>query len=205
MKVLSITTAFLAAIFFAGVAVNSVMAAPEGGPRIPDCENFADLNLDGINDNCTGEGLRPQNGEGEQKGGRKGNGPGDGDPQCDPVCGNFVDVDGDGVNDGCTGDEARLRDGEGEQKGGRKGNGPGDGDPQCLLFLDEDGDGINDNRPDVRARLADGTGAKRRINKRVPRGSDVSGSALAPVRDQIRDDTCEEDGIGRKTRRGGVR
>ena len=158
MKVLSITTAFLAAIFFAGVAVNSVMAAPEGGPRIPDCENFVDLDLDGVNDNCTGEGLRPQDGTGEQKGGRKGAG---------------------------------------------AGGGTGEGNPDCPLFLDEDGDGINDACSSVRNRLANGAGAKRRMNKRVPRSSDVSGSATAPGiqdRDQLRDDSC--DGTGRKTRRG---
>ena len=208
MKVLSITTAFLAAIFFAGIAVNSVMAAPEGVPGNPDCENFVDLDGDGVNDNCTGEGDRPQDGTGEKKGGRKGNGPGDGAGPGNPDCENFVDLDGDGVNDNCTGEGDRPQDGTGEKKGGRKGNGPGDGagdgNPECPLFLDEDGDGINDNCPGVRTRLQDGTGAKRRINKRSSRGSDISGSDMAPGtqdRDQIRDDTC--DGTGRKTRRGG--
>ena len=108
MKALSITTALIAAVFFAGIAVNFAMAAAEGGPGNPDCPNFVDLNEDGINDNCTGEGLRPQDGTGEQKGVRKGGG--------DGTCPNFVDEDGDGINDNCTGDGTRSQDGAGARK-----------------------------------------------------------------------------------------
>ena len=199
MKVLSITTAFLAAIFFAGIAVNSVMAAPAGGPVNPDCINFVDLDLDGINDDCTGDQARLQDGEGEQKGGRKGSGPGDGIGNCDPVCEDFIDADGDGINDNCPDTGDRPQDGTGEQKGVRKGGGDG----TCPNFVDEDGDGINDNCTGDGTRSQDGAGARKRINKGSPRSCDVSGSAMAPGiqdKNQVHDGSC--DGTGLKTRRG---
>ncbi len=67
MKALSITTALIAAVFFAGVAVNFAGADAGAGPGNPDCPIFVDADGDGINDNCTGDGTRPQDGTGVKK------------------------------------------------------------------------------------------------------------------------------------------
>ena len=123
MKALSITTALIAAVFFAGVAVNFAGADVGAGPGNPECPNFVDADGDGINDNCTGDGTRPQDGTGQKRGARKGGG--------DGTCPNFVDEDGDGINDNCTGDGTRSQDGTGVRKrakrGTRDGNGAGTG------------------------------------------------------------------------------
>ena len=70
MKVLSITTALLAALLFVGIAVNYAEADPEvgNGPGVNDnCPNFVDEDGDGINDNCLNDGVRPQDGSGAKK------------------------------------------------------------------------------------------------------------------------------------------
>jgi len=109
MKALSITTALIAAVFFAGVAVNFAGADAGAGPGNPDCPLFVDANGDGINDNCTGDGTRPQDGTGD--GARP----------------NFVDEDGDGINDNCIGDGTGSQDGTGIRKKAKRGTRDGSG------------------------------------------------------------------------------
>lgn len=130
MKALSITTALLAAIFLAGLAITFAEAGQGNGPGNPDCPNFVDADGNGINDNCTGDGTRPQDGTGERRGtrgGRKGNGGRGSNPDCP----NFVDEDGDGINDSCPNGGIRPQDGTGARKrakrGTRGGNGNGTG------------------------------------------------------------------------------
>jgi len=115
MKAISITTAFLAVMFFVVVAVNFVGADAEAGPGNPDCPNFVDTDGDGINDNCTGDGTRPQDGTGQKRGVRRGGGSGDG------TCPNFVDEDGDGINDNCPNKGVRPQDGTGLRKRAKRG------------------------------------------------------------------------------------
>ena len=119
MKALSITTAFLAAIFFAGIAITFAGAEAGAGPGNPDCPNFVDADGDGINDNCTGDGTRPQDGTGQKRGARKGGG--------DGTCPNFVDEDGDGINDNCPNGGIRPQDGTGIKKRANRGSRGGSG------------------------------------------------------------------------------
>lgn len=121
MKALSITAALLAAIFFVGVAITFAGADADAGPGNPDCPNFVDADGDGINDNCTGDGTRPQDGTGEKRGARKGGREGNAD------CPNFVDEDGDGINDNCPNDGVRPQDGTGVKRGARRGTRDGSG------------------------------------------------------------------------------
>ena len=126
MKALSITTALIAAVFLAGLAITFAAAEEGNGAGSAgkaDCPNFVDADSDGINDNCTGDGTRPQDGTGQKRGARRGRGNGGGNPDCP----NFTDEDGDGVNDNCTNDGKRPQDGTGLKKrakhGGRRGSG----------------------------------------------------------------------------------
>ena len=125
MKALSITTALLAVVFLAGLAIAFAEAGQGNGPGDATCPNFVDADLDGINDNCTGDGTRPQDGTG--KGRRRGNGRGAGNPNRP----DFVDADGDGINDNCPNGGTRPQDGTGVgrrvKRGTRDGRGNGTG------------------------------------------------------------------------------
>lgn len=122
MKILTISTAFLAAIFLAGVAVNYVGADSEVKPRSADCPNFVDADGDGVNDSCSNGGVRPQDGTGKRQRAGRGNG------GANPDCPNFIDADGDGINDNCPNDGVRPQDGTGKQKRLRRGRSGGSGE-----------------------------------------------------------------------------
>lgn len=92
MKALSIATAILAVVFFAGVAANFAAAEPKGfgNGANADCPNFVDEDGDGVNDNqadCPYDGDGPKDGTGVRKQAR---------------AARFVDEDGDGINDNAT-------------------------------------------------------------------------------------------------------
>ena len=126
MKTLSITTALIAAVFLAGLAITFAEAGQgngAGNAGSADCPNFVDADGDGINDNCTGDGTRPQDGTGQRRGARKGKGNGSGNPDCP----NFVDEDGDGINDNCPNGGSRPQDGTGLKKRARRGTRGGNG------------------------------------------------------------------------------
>lgn len=112
MKSLTITIAFLFAVFVTVFMVSMVNAEPKGLGKGSNtqCPNFVDENGDGINDNCPNGGVRPQDGTGEQKGKTKAKkGP-------NTQCPNFVDENGDGINDNCPNGGVRPQDGTGIKK-----------------------------------------------------------------------------------------
>jgi len=120
MKALSITTALLATVFLAGLAISFAVAGQGNGPGDATCPNFVDENTDGINDNCTGDGTRPQDGTGKGAGKRR-----------NPDRPDFVDENLDGVNDNCPNGGTRPQDGTGIgrriKRGTRDGRGNGTG------------------------------------------------------------------------------
>jgi hypothetical protein len=210
MKVLTIATALLAVLFFAGMVVNSAGADPKGGPD--GAKGFVDENNDGVNDNALdadGDGI-PNGKDPDYTGAkeRKGN-PEKGfvDADGDGINDNAQDADGDGIPNGKDPDYAPPKDGSGAKRGNlakrartlRRG------------FIDEDGDGINDLAAD-----SDGDGIPNcQDPDYVPAGKGPSktrsrGFRLAPaaeplgdadrIRDRDSDGTC--DGTGRKIRRG---
>ena len=125
MKALSITTALLATVFLASLAITFAEAGQGNGPGDGTCPNFVDEDGDGVNDNCTGDGTRPQDGTGNKNGAEKGrrNGGGGGNPDCQ----NFVDENGDGVNDNCPNGGSKPQDGTGVKKRSKRGNPGGSG------------------------------------------------------------------------------
>jgi len=213
MKVLTIATALLAALFFAGLMVNFAGADPEIGSGTE--KGFADADGDGINDNAPdadGDGI--PNGKDPDYAGAKarkgGNARGFVDADGDGINDNAVDSDGDGIPNGKDPDYVPPEDGSGTRRGNavkqarksRRGFVDEDGDGINDLAVDSDGDGIpNCQDPDYVS--AGGSKTKTRSRGlRRSRNVEVSGDV-----DQIRARDCDGncDGTARKTRRGVTR
>jgi hypothetical protein len=109
MKALSITTALLATVFLASLAITFAEAGQGNGPGDGTCPNFVDEDGDGVNDNCTGDGTRPQDGTGNKNGAEKGR------------------RNGDGVNDNCPNGGNQPQDGTGVKKRSKRGTRSGVG------------------------------------------------------------------------------
>ncbi len=208
MKVLSITTALLAALFLAGIVISFAVADPEGGPD--GVKGFVDEDGDGVNDNAPdadGDGI--PNGKDPDYAGakaRKGdNARGFVDEDGDGVNDNAQDADGDGIPNGKDPDYVPPGDGTGSKRGNamkqaralRRGFVDENGDGINDLAVDSDGDGIpNCQDPDYVAAYKKKAESR---SFRNARNLEVLASA-DQIRDRDRDGSC--DGTARKTRRG---
>jgi len=204
VKILSITTALLATLFFAGIVVNFAGADPRGAGK-----GFVDENNDGINDNAPdadGDGV--PNGQDPDYAGakaRKGdNAKGFVDADGDGINDNAQDADGDGIPNGKDPDYVPPKDGSGAKRGSltkqarglRRGFVDEDGDGINDLAVDSDGDGIpNCQDPDY---VPTGKGPSKTRAHGFSRTRNVE--ALGDV-DRIRDRDGSCDGTARKTRR----
>jgi hypothetical protein len=145
MRTLSIAAMLFGALFIAGLAISSAVAGSGAGPGDPDCPNFVDEDGDGVNDDCTGDGTRPQDGTGRRRGLRRGGSPGG------P---NSIDEDEDGISDNCPNNGTRPQDGSGAKRKirGRRSDDSGNGEANGTRSRSRDGSGSGTGRKNRRTR-----------------------------------------------------